>query len=413
MTRKLYFSVLICIIICISTVIQIGYYHTFASEKNTDVKGYDDETMCAIAMNGIEYNGVIYFTKDNMIYRITPEMTKKAQIYLKNVDTESGIFENDGYIYFKKVNTKSLLRVKAGEKKKELVSRGVSRITDIDEEYIYFWGKKFFYKVKTDGSSLECLSKNKLNHPCPNEVCSTVCVFDDMLFYSKGFKAKNDKEDKTDHKLCVQNLETKSKKTLLNPAGCNGSFFFYKLDGKLFVQYSDYGSRSRHTYIYNSKTESFDRLSDADQVFNMIVGTDGKYLYAAYESSLADVLENTLEVNEPQSVGTWKIYRIGTDWKEEYLFDIKADKVLAYSILKFMQESNGYYIFNYWDERAISFCVDSDGNIVYSQGFNYVESKKNIQFDDGTVDMVIKDGILYTLSHSLGIYVDVKTRVIS
>ena len=46
-------------------------------------------------------------------------------------------------------------------------------------------------------------------------------------------------------------------------------------------------------------------------------------------------------------------------------------------------------------------------------GFNYVESKKNIQFDDGTVDMVIKDGILYTLSHSRGIYVDVKTRVIS
>ena len=70
-------------------------------------------------------------------------------------------------------------------------------------------------------------------------------------------------------------------------------------------------------------------------------------------------------------------------------------------------------MFYYWDERAISFCVDSDGNIVYSQEFNYVESKKNIQFDDGTVDMVIKDGILYTLSHSLGIYVDVKTRVIS
>ena len=63
--------------------IQIGYYHAFALEKNIDVKGYDDETMCAIAMNGIEYNGVIYFTKDNMIYRITPEMTKKACLFFK------------------------------------------------------------------------------------------------------------------------------------------------------------------------------------------------------------------------------------------------------------------------------------------------------------------------------------------
>ena len=97
MTRRIYFSVLICILVSISTVILPNYYYILASEKSIDVKRYDDETMCAIAMNGIEYNGVIYFTKDNMIYRITPEMTKKAQIYLKNVDTESGIFENNGY----------------------------------------------------------------------------------------------------------------------------------------------------------------------------------------------------------------------------------------------------------------------------------------------------------------------------
>ena len=85
----------------------------------------------------------------------------------------------------------------------------------------------------------------------------------------------------------------------------------------------------------------------------------------------------------------------------------------ASSMLKFLQKSDDHYIFKFWDDWTTCYCIDSDGNIVYSQGFDYVESKKNIQFDDGTVDMVIKDGILYTLSHSLGIYVDVKTRVIS
>ena len=66
-----------------------------------------------------------------------------------------------------------------------------------------------------------------------------------------------------------------------------------------------------------------------------------------------------------------------------------------------------------------TFLVDKKRRLIYKIFFNIgsylglASSKKNIQFDDGTVDMVIKDGILYTLSHSLGIYVDVKTRVIS
>jgi hypothetical protein len=119
--------------------------------------------------------------------------TEWARLMRQAIRTSEAYFNSDRMVieyYNRLYNPIAHDDCQAGEKKKELVSRGVSRITDIDEEYIYFWGKKFFYRVKTDGSSLECLSKNKLNHPCPNEVCSTVCVFDDMLFYSKGFKGK-------------------------------------------------------------------------------------------------------------------------------------------------------------------------------------------------------------------------------
>lgn len=102
-----------------------------------------------------------------------------------------------------------------------------------------------------------------------------------------------------------------------------------------------------------------------------------------------------------------EIYRIGTDWKQEYLFDVNADKYLAYNILKFIKKSDDYYIFMYFDEKATCYCVDSNGNIVYYQRFDYADTKDSIDFDNGTVDMVIKDGILYTLSHSKGIYVNI------
>ncbi|MBR5177470.1 MAG: hypothetical protein IKW90_01560 [Lachnospiraceae bacterium] len=410
MSHKYYCSVIVCIVISVLIISLPNYYYASASEAGFDITGYDDETRCAIAMNGIEYNGVVYFTKDNMLYRITPDMAKKgkkAQVYLKNVDTESGLFEISGYIYFKKIYTHSLYRIKAGDRNKELVSKGVYKITNIDEGYIFFWGKKYFYRVKADGSNLECLSRNKLNAHCSNEVCSTACVFNEKMFYSKGFRKSTEDEDKIDHKLYVQNLETKDRKTLLNPDGCNGTFYLYEIDGKLFAQYSDYGTNSRHTYIYNPENEAFERMIDADLFFNPIIGTDGTYLYSVNEHSEETVLNGSVATDTTEPDGTWKIYRIGPDWKQEYLFDVNADKYLAYNILKFIQKSDDYYIFKYFDEKATCYCVDSNGNIVYYQGFDYADTKDSIDFDNGTVDMVIKDGILYTLSHSIGIYVNI------
>ena len=399
------------ILYLISGMLLLPYIKTEAVANEIDTSMLNNEMQCAVAVNGIEYEGVLYFTLDNIMYRFTSDMAKggeKAKIYLKNVDTDSGFFVNDGYIYFRKELTHSLYRVRAGDTKKELVTKGVHRILYYDKKYIYFWGKRYLYSVQVDGEGLKCMYRNKWNFKS-GENYSTAYIYNGKLFYSKGLSKAYEGLESHDHKLCVQDLEKGSKKTLLNPKGCTGSFYFFELEGELFSQFSDYGMKTKKIFHYNRENESFEEVEGADGEFYDFVGTDGKYLYSVYEYSKELMLADE---NIPDNVGTsgvWKLFRTGRNWKQEYMFDINVGKELAYSSIQFKQREDDYYVFKYIDEFSICYCVDSKGNIVYSQKFK-AGSKKNIQTDAGSVDMIIKDGKLYTLSHSLGLYADVNIR---
>lgn len=338
-----------------------------ASTKDLDLSKLDIGMQCAAVMNSAEYEGTLYFSYNNVLYGYNSSMAGKGvqpRVFLKSIDSEKPFMIHKGYFYYYTRETQNTLyRTKIGSDSKKRVSKGVYKIITVQDDRVYFKAKKYYYSVRTDGKDLKCIFKNKWN-ASPDDVSDiasdTMYIFNGKMFYSKGLRETNGPAERHDHMLCVMNLKDGTKKTLLDPDGVDSSFRFYELEGELYVRYSNYLKKAEVIYRYDAKKDSLVLVEGADKHFSHIIGTDGKYLYAAPDEY--DVFYGS------QEKGRADVYRIGKDWHQEFLFTINKE-VSIYTPDLYFSDTNGiYYIFYYEDEEYPQrYCFDSSGNPVYRE----------------------------------------------
>ena len=315
-----------------------------ASIKDLDLSKLDIGIQCAAVMNSAEYEGTLYFSYNNVLYGYNSSMAGKGvqpRVFLKSIDSEKPFMIHKGYFYYYTRKTQNTLyRTKIGSDSKKRVSKGVYKIITIQDDRVYFKAKKYYYSVRTDGKDLKCIFKNKWNASL-DDVSD---IASDTMYIFNG----------------NMNLKDGTKKTLLDPDGVDSSFRFYELEGELYVRYSNYLKKAEVIYRYDAKKDSLVLVEGADKHFSHIIGTDGKYLYAAPDEY--DVFYGS------QEKGRADVYRIGKDWHQEFLFSINKE-VSIYTPDLYFSDTNGiYYIFYYEDEEYPQrYCFDSSGNPVYRE----------------------------------------------
>ena len=342
-----------------------------ASIKDLDLSKLDIGMQCAAVMNSDEYEGTLYFSYNNVLYGYNSSMAGKGvqpRVFLKSIDSEKPFMIYKGYFYYYTRETQNTLyRTKIGSDSKKRVSKGVYKIITVQDDRVYFKAKKYYYSVRTDGKDLKCIFKNKWNASLDDvsDIASdTMYIFNGKMFYSKGLRETNGPYERHDHKLCVMNLKDGTKKTLLDPDGVDSSFRFYELEGELYVRYSNYLKKAEVIYRYDAKKDSLVLVEGADKHFSHIIGTDGKYLYAAPDEY--DVFYGS------RTKGQADIYRISKDWHQESLFTIK-DAFLPTDALYFTDTNGAYYVFNYEDdEYPLHYCIDSNGTPVHSESDSFL-----------------------------------------
>ena len=353
------------IVICL----YIGPTPVSAATKDIDLSKLDIGMQCAAVMNSKEYEGTLYFSYNNVLYGYNSGMAAKGiqpQVYLKSIDSEKPFMIYKGYFYYYTKETQNTLyRTRIGSDSKKRVAKGVYRIITIQDDRVYFKAKKYYYSVSIDGKDLKCIFMNKWNassYDVSDNASDTMYIYGGKMYYSKGSSKPNGPYERHDHKLCVINLKNGSKKTLLNPDGINSSFRFYELEGELYVRYSNYLKKAEVIYRYDVNTDTLVLVEGADKHFSNIIGTDGKYLYAAPDRY--DVFYANHEK------GRADIYRIGKEWHQEFLYTIKDLSISTdYDILHLTDTNGTYYVFDYEDdEYPHHYCIDSDGNLIHSEG---------------------------------------------
>ena len=370
-----------------------------AASDKVDVSKLSLEMQCAAGVNGIEHDGVLYFT-DGTLYCYDKNMAesgKAPKVYKKGVRK---FFIEGNYIYYWKPWSNSLYRMEIGKSKSTLVSRGVYYVLSTDEEKIYFWGKKYLYEVNYDGSGLKKIFNNKGNMTGSSLTHETAYILDGKMFYSKAVNGNGSESWQYwnyDHKICVMDLETGEKKTLVNPKGKNSEFSFGEIEGEL------YAWSGQLVYKYDTVTEKFISLGKIIPTGRGKIGKDGENIYATdWWAIVYD--DGTYDYDDPESLrllfekwadSQWAVYRIGKDWKYRKLFDIQGVKYGEEDYFKLIATDGEYFCFVIQVDDPWIVCTDSNGIIRYQC---YIEREAMASDYWISSEMKIKDGVFYLLT---------------
>ncbi|MCR5205270.1 MAG: hypothetical protein K6E47_09445 [Lachnospiraceae bacterium] len=383
-------AVLLCILVLFSSSAEV-----FASEDSY-VSELDLRTQSAIAFSGKEYDGAMYYTIDNALYYFTYEMMTAGTspvLYMKGVSSENDLIIQDGYLYYIKPYTCTLYRVKLGKKTKEKISKGVHEIVYLDNDVVYFWGKKKMYCVSLDDKKRICVYRNK-NNVAIDLFSHTACIYKDMLFYNKSSKKYETEMESYDHRIIKMDIRTGRKSVMLDPSGIDGTFYFYEINGETFALSRKYGQTEYSVYKYTPDSDEFEKIKGMKIRGLKIIGADGMFLYAVDDSEfIADI-----------ETGGWNIYRIDSSWKPELVISVGKPQN-AEGELSVMQEKDGYFVLKEFDDYPTCYLVAPDGMIIKSVKPWHEVDAEEFEIDSSDVDMVIKDGYIYVYCHSMGICV--------
>ena len=349
------------------------------------------EMQCAAAINGIAYKDNLYFVYDNQLYRYNTDTEKRQHAPDVFIDNASDFFIKEGYVYYREYWSNNLYRTSIGNGGKEIISGDVTDIIYMDENYLYYWGRKSYYsgkkklyRVSFDGKNHSLVFSNKGNPYSIDEAngCSSACIYDGMLIYSKG---KNDRYGNyADYKICCKDLENGEKRKLLSPKGKNDPFGFYILDNELYAVCQE------KIYRYDAEKMCFTSISGCTFTDLEIIGKDDQYIYATDET---DSYNDNTEAN---------IYRIGKDWKAKKLFSITGLTSNMENV-RYLSAASGYYCFLFYNESVSwAVCTDDMGRIVYKRNAWNDGITRGYIDEYLDVDMAVKNDVLYILCHDSG-----------
>lgn len=359
-----------------------------------DISALNTEMQCAAAANGVEYAGALYFT-DGTLYHYDKDMADQGKNPKKIKKGVRKFFIEDNYIFYWKPWSNSLYRMELDGKNSVLISKGVRYVLSADREKIYFWGKKYLYEMNHDGSDVKRIFTNKGNRSSSVQMNDTAYIFDGKMLYSKAVKINGCDYSQywsCDHKVCMLDLNSGEKETLISPKGLDETFSFSEINGEL------YAISGKSVYKYNPESETFSKLENGIQKGRYNIGEADGTLYST-DDWLVIYDDGTYDYDDPESWKSleahwkdslWTVYRIDEDWEYNDLFTINDIKYDYESVLELVSTDGKYYCFTLFLNEPLVFCTDSDGNIVY-KCYIWRESDSLYRY------IRIKDGVLYIL----------------